>query len=105
MGQYVIIVSSKQLLITNVLLAILLMTGQLSLLAHDALHSLDPTSEKICTLCLHSPLFDGAPLPSTYIAEFKQADATLLTLTSQHILPEFFNRPIQPRAPPVSPEI
>jgi len=89
-------------LILNGLLGTLLVIGQVSLLAHEALHEIDSVSEAICTVCLNSPHFVGANPPAALPAKLKIISGSIADPDDFLVTPDYIPGPLQPRAPPRS---
>lgn len=87
-------------LIFNGLLGVLLVLGQVSLLAHEALHQINSASETICTVCLNSPHFGGAHPPAAIPARIEIISETVAKLDDFLVTPGYIPGPLQPRAPP-----
>jgi len=89
-------------LILNGLLGALLVLGQVTLLAHEALHEINSVSEAICTVCLNSPHFGVANSPAALPAKLKIISETIADLDDFPVTPTYIPGSLQPRAPPRS---
>jgi len=89
-------------LILKGLLGALLALGQVSLLAHEALHEINSDSEVICTVCLNSPHFVGANPPAALPARLKIISGTIKYPDDFLVTPDYIQGSLQPRAPPRS---
>jgi hypothetical protein len=89
-------------LILNGLLGTLLVLGQVSLLAHEALHEINSVSETICTVCLNSPHFVGANPPTALPVKLKIISGTIKYPDDFLVTPDYISGSLQPRAPPRS---
>jgi hypothetical protein len=91
-----------QRLIVNGLLGALLVLGQVSLFAHEALHEINSVSEAICTVCLNSPHFGGMNSPATLPAKLKIVSGTIADRDDFPVTSTYIPGSLQPRAPPRS---
>jgi hypothetical protein len=88
-----------RLLLANGFLISLMLLGQVSLLAHEALHKVDD-NYGVCVVCLNSPVFKGAYPPPVPVTDSD-------TVSEPVILTQFIRSPSSatfntsyPRAPP-----
>jgi len=89
-------------LVLNGLLGTLLVLGQVSLLAHEALHEINSVSKAICTVCLNSSHFVGSIPPTALPEKLKIISGTITDPDDFLVTPDYIPGPLQPRAPPRS---